>query len=344
MFWNRKISLISLSVGLFSIHISAFVFPQRIGGRNTGCKPTVNMLLSPTMKDYVKVDLSISKDGKILNEAPYDQGKVGFVIGGGRFFKEINEFAETTAVGESVKFSCCVAEFNAEMTAKIPIENAPGGLRVGDLVQMANGMSVRVSEVTEEFISIDANPPLAGQLLDIEMKILQRYPHNFLKQATFAAGCFWGLELAFQRVEGVAFTAVGYTHGQIDNPSYEEVCEGTTGHAEAVTILYNPEEVSFEELLNVFWSRHDPTQLNGQGNDIGTQYRGGIYYHSEEQKISAEKSMTSLQTELGKPLATELLPSSASKFWMSEDYHQQYLEKGGQSGMKTAVEKIRCYG
>lgn len=294
------------------------------------------------MKDYVKIDLSISKNGSVLLDTPYDQGKVGFVIGGGRFFKEINEYAEKTAVGESVKFSCCVAEFNSEMTAKIPIENAPGGLRVGDLVKMANGMSVRVSEVTEEFISIDANPALAGELLDIELKILQRFPHSFLQQATFAAGCFWGLELAFQRVEGVAFTAVGYTHGQIDNPSYEEVCEGTTGHAESVTMLFNPEEVSFEELLNIFWSRHDPTQLNGQGNDIGTQYRGGVYYHTDEQKLTAEQSMISLQNKIGKPLATELLP--ACKFWMSEEYHQQYLEKGGQSGKKTAVEKIRCYG
>lgn len=163
-----------------------------------------------------------------------------------------------------------------------------------------------------------------------------------LKLFNILAGCFWGLELAFQRVKGVAYTAVGYTHGEVEDPSYEAVCSGETGHAEAVTVLYDSAEVSYDELLEVFWARHDPTQLNGQGNDIGTQYRGGIYYHSDQQKAVAEASMANLQANLGKPLATELLPST--KFWLSEDYHQQYLEKGGQSAKKTAVEKIRCYG
>lgn len=103
---------------------------------------------------------------------------------------------------------------------------------------------------------------------------------------------------------------------------------GATGHAEAVTLLYNPADITYEELLTVFWNRHDPTQLNGQGNDIGTQYRGGIYYHTQEQQIIAQKGMIEMELKLGKKLATELLPASDSKFWKAEEYHQQYLEKG----------------
>jgi peptide-methionine (S)-S-oxide reductase len=335
---------ISLLTVIALIQTSAFFC-----GRNNFVRHTSSVQLSKSkiemisskLKDYVKVDLSITKDGSIV-ETPFDQGICSFVIGGGRFFPQLNSIAETAAVGETVKFVSSVADFDPQLTANIPRENAPGGLRIGDIVKMSNGMSVRVSDITDEFISIDGNPPLAGQDLNFEMKILERHPNTFLSQATFAAGCFWGLELAFQRVSGVAYTAVGYTHGQQDDPSYEDVCSGETGHAEAVTLLYNPAEVSYDELLNVFWSRHDPTQLNGQGNDIGTQYRGGIYYHTEEQKAAAVISMAGLQDTLGKPLATELLAST--KFWLSEDYHQQYLEKGGQSAKKTAVEKIRCYG
>ena len=280
---------ISLLTVIALIQTSAFFCGRNNFIRHTNSvqplKSKIEMI-SSKLKDYVKVDLSITKDGSIV-ETPFDQGICSFVIGGGRFFPQLNSIAETAAVGETVKFVSSVADFDPQLTANIPRENAPGGLRIGDIVKMSNGMSVRVSDITDEFISIDGNPPLAGQDLNFEMKILERHPNTFLSQATFAAGCFWGLELAFQRVSGVAYTAVGYTHGQQDDPSYEDVCSGETGHAEAVTLLYNPAEVSYDELLNVFWSRHDPTQLNGQGNDIGTQYRGGLYYPTEEQKAAA---------------------------------------------------------
>ena len=140
----------------------------------------------------------------------------------------------------------------------------------------------------------------------------------------------------------MAFTAVGYTQGSVENPSYEAVCSGSTGHAEAVTVLYNPTETTYDELLKTFFERHDPTHKDRQGNDVGTQYRGGIYYHSLEQRQTAEDAMVVVQRQYSLPLATELV--AATKFWMAEDYHQQYLEKGGQSGKKTAIEKIRCYG
>lgn len=338
---SKTVSLLTL---LAFVQTSAFFCGRNLFVRQTHSSLSLNsklLMISSKLKDYVKVDLSITKDGSKV-ETPFDQGICSFVIGGGRFFPQLNSLAEKTAIGETAKFVSSVADFDPELTANIPLENAPGGLRIGDIVKMSNGMSVRVTDITDEFVRIDGNQPLAGQDLQFEMKILERHPHSYLSQATFAAGCFWGLELAFQRVSGVAYTAVGYTHGQQDDPSYEDVCSGESGHAEAVTLLYNPAEVSYDELLELFWSRHDPTQLNGQGNDIGTQYRGGIYYHSEEQKAAAIASMAGLQETLGKPLATELLAST--KFWLSEDYHQQYLEKGGQSAKKTAVEKIRCYG
>ncbi|KAL2612282.1 hypothetical protein R1flu_023974 [Riccia fluitans] len=168
-----------------------------------------------------------------------------------------------------------------------------------------------------------------------------------VQQATFAAGCFWSVELAFQRAMGVTKTAVGYTQGHKENPSYEDVCTGRTGHVEAVLVEYNPNEVTYEQLLDVFWKKHDPTQLNRQGNDVGTQYRSGIYYHTPEQETAAKASLQEWETKLGKKIHTEILP--ATTFYPAEDYHQQYLEKGGRNGRKQSARKgcsdpIRCYG
>jgi len=160
--------------------------------------------------------------------------------------------------------------------------------------------------------------------------------------ATFAAGCFWSVELVFQRVPGVTATAVGYTQGKVANPSYEMVCTGRTGHAEAVQLSFDPAVVSYGRLLEVFWGKHDPTQLNRQGNDWGTQYRSGIYYHSEEQRKIADESKQKQQSKYRKPIATEILP--AVEFYKAEIYHQRYLEKGGQCAAKGSTDKIRCYG
>jgi len=150
-------------------------------------------------------------------------------------------------------------------------------------------------------------------------------------KATFAAGCFWGVESAFQQVAGVKSTTVGYTGGTLKNPSYEDVCTGRTGHAEAVEIEYDPAVVSYEKLLSVFWKIHDPTTLNRQGPDIGTQYRSAIFYHNSEQKEGAITSKESLEQSgfYKRPLVTEIVP--ASKFYRAEEYHQRYLEKRGQT-------------
>jgi peptide-methionine (S)-S-oxide reductase len=148
-----------------------------------------------------------------------------------------------------------------------------------------------------------------------------------MSTATFAAGCFWGVEAAFRRVPGVTEVTVGYTGGQTEAPSYEQVCTGRTGHAEAVRVAYDPERVSYDELLAVFWDIHDPTQHNRQGPDVGTQYRSAIFYHDAEQEAAARASRERAQAGFSRPIATEITPASA--FYPAEAYHQRYLEKRG---------------
>jgi peptide-methionine (S)-S-oxide reductase len=152
-----------------------------------------------------------------------------------------------------------------------------------------------------------------------------------IETATFGAGCFWGVEAAFRQIKGVKATAAGFMGGHTERPSYEDVCYRDTGHAEVVSVEFDPERVSYETLLNVFWENHDPTTLNRQGPDIGEQYRSAIYYHSPEQQAAAEASKQRLTDEgrFRRPIVTEITP--AATFWKAEEYHQQYLEKRGLS-------------
>jgi peptide-methionine (S)-S-oxide reductase len=150
-----------------------------------------------------------------------------------------------------------------------------------------------------------------------------------MAKATFAAGCFWGVEATFRQIPGVTATRVGYTGGETKNPTYKDVCTDTTGHAEAVEVDYDPEKVSYEDLLNVFWENHDPTQLNRQGPDFGNQYRSAIFYYSPEQEQAAKASKEKLEKsgQFSRPIVTQIVP--AVTFYEAEDYHQQYLEKRG---------------
>lgn len=148
-----------------------------------------------------------------------------------------------------------------------------------------------------------------------------------LEKATFGAGCFWGVEERFREVKGVVDVISGYTGGSLDHPTYEDVCTGTTGHAEAVEVTFDPSIVSYKDLLELFWSIHDPTQVNRQGLDIGSNYRSVIFYHSEAQKKAAMESKKELEKRINKKVATEITP--ASTFWKAEEYHQKYLQKHG---------------
>lgn len=151
------------------------------------------------------------------------------------------------------------------------------------------------------------------------------------EHATFGAGCFWGVEAAYRQIQGVVSTAVGYEGGRLENPSYRDVCSHTTGHAEVVQVEYDPERVSYDTLLAVFWENHDPTQLNRQGPDVGDQYRSVIFFHTPEQQAAATASKEKLEQSgaFRRPIVTQIVP--AETFYRAEEYHQQYLEKRGLS-------------
>ncbi len=153
--------------------------------------------------------------------------------------------------------------------------------------------------------------------------------------ATFGAGCFWGVEYVFERVPGVLHTEVGYAGGHTERPTYRDVCSHTTGHAEVLKVEFDPEVVAFEQLLEVFWAMHDPTQMNRQGPDVGDQYRSAIFTHSDEQQLAAEASRDRAQVRLDRPIATEIGPASA--FWPAEDYHQRYYDKNGHTPYCHAI-------
>ncbi|MGZ8557956.1 MAG: peptide-methionine (S)-S-oxide reductase MsrA [Chitinophagaceae bacterium] len=165
--------------------------------------------------------------------------------------------------------------------------------------------------------------------------------------ATLANGCFWCTEAIFEQLDGVISATSGYTDGHVKNPTYKQVCTGETGHTEALQIVYDPAKISFDELLEVFWETHDPTTLNRQGGDVGTQYRSGIYYHNEEQKLKAETYKAELDKSgaFNNPVVTEIKPFS--EFYVAENYHQQYYENNGNSNpyctmvIRPKVDKFR---
>jgi peptide-methionine (S)-S-oxide reductase len=157
------------------------------------------------------------------------------------------------------------------------------------------------------------------------------------EEATFAAGCFWGVEAAFRAVKGAVATEVGYTGGRLQNPTYKQVCTDRTGHAEAVRVTYDPNAVSYQDLLDVFWKIHDPTTMNRQGSDVGTQYRSAIFYHTPQQQALARASMQRLQeaNKFKKTIVTQIVP--APEFYRAEEYHQRYLEKQGKTTCSATV-------
>ncbi len=157
-----------------------------------------------------------------------------------------------------------------------------------------------------------------------------------IETATFAAGCFWGVEAELRALPGVTRTTVGYTGGDAEDPSYKQVCRGRTGHAEAVQVQYDPGVISYDDLLAAFWSSHNPTTRNRQGWDIGSQYRSAIFFHDDEQRAAALASRDARQCDSKREIVTQIVP--AQRFWAAEDYHQQYLEKRGQASCAVTVD------
>jgi peptide-methionine (S)-S-oxide reductase len=198
------------------------------------------------------------------------------------------------------------------------------------------GKSLRIPSAAEALPGRSARMPVPAAHFVNQRPLQGPFPAG-LQSAIFALGCFWGAERKFWETPGVYTTAVGYLAGQTPNPTYREVCTGMTGHTEGVLVVFDPEKVSYEDLLRVFWESHDPTQGMRQGNDVGTQYRSGIYYLNEAQRRAAEASRDAFQSELTKAgygaITTEIIP--APEFYYAEDYHQQYLAKnpGGYCGL-----------
>lgn len=290
-------------------------------------------------------------DGQTLPEANqvFDQGTVRLVVDDGGFLPCLHNTVRGMSLGERKTVEIPPAEAFGESNpdmgpVDIPATAAPEGLEVGMNVRLVTGAVARVTAVTSDTVTIDANNPMAGVPLKIDAEVLSVDPSaSSLEIADFAIGCFWGAELAFQREKGVIATKVGYTQGEKEEPTYQEVCSGSTGHTECVQIKFDPAETSFTRLCELFWERLGDSRylLNQVGNDRGTQYRHGIYWHSEEQRAVAEESLQA-QALLGPQIFTEV--KAAEQFWDAEDYHMQYLQKGGQDARKQATDTIRCYG
>lgn len=289
--------------------------------------------------DYLNVDFRLGSGEDYFDT--FDQGSVRLVVGNGfdpilhEKLQEVSEFD-----GEVVPFA-----HQPNMIADVPSSAAPPGLKEGDNVRLVSGTAAVVTKVTEKTITIDANHPLAGQKIPLSFKVNEVLDKSHLVSATFAGGCFWGLELAYQREPGVVATWVGYTQGEKENPTYEEVCTGQTGHTEAVRVLYDPSLVAYDRLCDLLFDRLGENRyaLNRVGNDQGTQYRHGIYYDSDEQLEAATAAFERAQSaDEDRPVVTELKKSA--KFYQAEDYHIHYLQKGGQSAKKNDEATIRCYG
>jgi len=296
---------------------------------------TVNFALRPTDPDRV-----------------FEEGTVSFVLGRGGYLPSLHETVASMKEGESQTALAVDAGFGEYMDAAkatLPIAQAPAGLKEGVsvMIQTSQGQQrAVVTEMTEDTFTLDANHPKAGTKLELDVELLSvdagAVKHEV---ATFAGGCFWGIELAYQREPGVVGTKVGYTQGDTEDPSYKDVCSGMTGHTEAVQVVFDPSSVSYERLCQLLIDRlgENVWRENQVGNDMGTQYRHGIYPHSAAQREVAEAALAAIRPHPGGlPVRTEVV--DAATFWDAEGYHMQYLQKGGQDASKDAKETIRCYG
>eukprot|EP00980_Cylindrotheca_fusiformis_P001589 scaffold363_cov56-Cylindrotheca_fusiformis.AAC.8 len=324
--------------------------------------------------DIVSIECHLRPEGSFVPEplfdgifmdaaSPQSMEHLTFALGKGNYLPGLHDLVATMEVGESVQNKCLDAgwgDWNPDLQTTISFKSLGEGVDASlikegvELVLGDGRITAVVTSVGESDFVVDANPPLAGAsyLADVKLLSKEKGPSEFLyapkacldskyQVATFALGCFWGTELAYMREVGVVGTKVGYTQGKTTtNPSYSEVCSGAAGHAEAAMILYDSTIVTYEHLVSLAMDRLGENKylLNQVANDKGTQYRHGVYYHNDEQKKIAEKIVGSY----GEDCVTEVLP--ATEFFYAEDYHQQYLLKGGQSARKGDPCYIRCYG
>jgi peptide-methionine (S)-S-oxide reductase len=288
---------------------------------------------------------------------------LSFVLGAGNYLPGLHDLVASLVPGgscEKVSLDAGWGEPNPDLVVEASFADSgldPSQVSVGVELFLGNGMKCIVTAIDDSKtkFTIDANPPLAGasylasvKLLKVEEgPIIGEYQEGSNSEgssrfavATFALGCFWGGELEYMREPGVVGTSVGYTQGYMINPSYEQVCSGTTGHTEAMAVIYDPEQVSYDRLVHLAMNRLEGSKYlpNQVGNDKGTQYRHGVYYHNALQKQVAEEIVGSY----GPDCVTECLP--AKKYWIAEPEHQQYLLKGGQTARKGDKAVIRCYG
>jgi peptide-methionine (S)-S-oxide reductase len=302
--------------------------------------------------DWVKIHYSEeTEDGMEVSNSKSTDTPLDFILGSQKVVPGLQNLLMGLAEGQSkvgiAKDAEAYGEWKADMTAKVDKKNAPEGLKEGMQVSLQNGIGAVVTKVSEDFVEIDANHPLAGKPIRFNVELLKLIPKERIMEASFGGGCFWGVELKFQRLPGVLCTEVGYCNGIPETVTYEEVCSGQTGHVEVVNVKYDEDTISFDELIEHFFTFHDPTELNRQGNDVGTQYRSGIYCTTEGQKAIAEKTIARMQPKFSGQIVTEI--EMMDKYNPAEEYHQQYLERGGrfgrpQSAAKGCNDPVRCYG
>jgi len=336
------------------------VAPRLRVAHRRGGRLAAPLMATAARGDVVSVEYSLKPDpasrsvqfgDAMLGSLPFDIGAARFVLGGGGYIDGLHDAVEGLDVGGSVSgvsIDAGFGDYNEAGKVTAPVDVAPPGLTTGMAVQLTTPkgpVQATVSAMDDETVTLDTNHPLAGCRLLLDASLFAAQPASAFATATFAGGCFWGLELAYQREPGVLSTAVGYTQGSSSEPTYEEVCSGSTGHTEAVQVVFDPDEVTYRRLCELLVERLGDSLylLNQVGNDRGTQYRHGIYPHGEEQEAVAREVLTAVgEHETLGAVQTEVQP--AERFWAAEDYHQQYLQKGGQSAKKRAEETIRCYG
>jgi methionine-S-sulfoxide reductase len=344
---------------------------------------TRNGTAAASLGDIVTVDLELIPENGFVPAQLFDSsGRISFVLGWGNYLPGLHEVVTGLRTNDeihNVSIDAGYGKRNNDMIIEVPKKNfkkikSVDNIVVGTTLNLQGNIQVRVIKVTDDTIVVDANHPLAGSSYSCSLKVISidRLPTNKLEYqtttaitpsttssddqlsscssspyeiATLAMGCFWGVELAFQRCNGVVGTRSGYTQGTVADPSYQDVCNGTTKHREAVIVVYDTRVVSYQGILDVYARRLAATEsqykldlFKEEDDDDSLQYKHGLYFHNDEQRRLAEKFLQSNDNRYD----VELL--QATVFYDAEEEHQQYLYKGGQSSRKNARETIRCYG